>query len=180
MTDSKGRYADLDPLCEIYAVARNRLAQAAEELRHDIARLKSARLDEIRKAAATAAEAKGKILDLIAANPEDLFPPEAHRRSVTLHGVRAGVRQAPGTLRWTNPAKVVERIRERYTDEVGVLVKVTETPARSALKKLPPADLRALGIRIEGGGEYAFVSVADDEIDKWVDRLLDEDGLADE
>jgi len=183
MTDpAPGRYTALDPLCERYSKTHDKLREKVEELQHQILGLKRRHLADIRKAASAAAQAKGAILDHICDRP-DLFPPEGHRRSVVLHGVKAGKRQAPGALRWNNQARVVARIRELYDDQVGVLIKITETPSKAALADLAKKDpkaLRALGVTIEGQGEYAFVAIADNEIDKWVDRLLDEDGLQDE
>ena len=56
------------------------------------------------------------------------------------------------------------------------LVKITETPIKSALSKLSGDELKRLGVTVEDAGDEVTIKPLDSDIDKIVAALLDDKG----
>lgn len=78
-------------------------------------------------------------------------------RTRLLHGLRVGLRKQKGEILFDDPERVVALIRRRLPDLFGSLVKVTETPVRDALARLPARDLQKLGVEVANDTDAAFV-----------------------
>uniref|UniRef100_UPI00248EC44C hypothetical protein n=1 Tax=Thalassobaculum salexigens TaxID=455360 RepID=UPI00248EC44C len=75
---------------------------------------------------------------------------------------------------FANPAKVVELIIKHLPEQTESLIKVTETPVKSALANLPTADLKRIGVTVTQTGDQVYIAPTDSEIDKLVDALVKE------
>ena len=168
--EMKRGLAAVDRKCQLLRALRNQLSDALAELNSDIESARLNHIDAIRDLAAAAAQATDELMDLVEGE-EALFE---QQRSLTIHGIKCGFRKARGKVEYDDEAKVVLRIKQVYQDDIGVLVKSTEKPNKSALLKLPAADLKKLGVEVTGACDETFVSDTATDIDKMVDKMITE------
>lgn len=160
---------DIEQATKGYAEAREVLAERVRRLEAELEQIKRQRLPGIKSALARAAEAEGKLRQVIEAAPELFERP----RTLILHGVRVGYRKASGKLVWDDPDQVVALIRKHYPDQADVLIITTERPAKAALSALTVADLKRVGVRVIETGDEVVIAPTDSEVDKLVDALLE-------
>lgn len=159
----------IEAATRLYANTREVLADRVWRLEAELAHLKRQRLPGIKTALARAAEAEGKLRQVIEAAPELFERP----RTLILHGVKVGYRKASGKLVWDDPDQVVALIRKHYPDQADVLIVIRETPSKSALAQLTVADLKRVGVRVIETGDEVVIAPTDSEVDKLVDALLE-------
>ena len=152
-----------------YAAARDALAGTKLAFEEEIAALKRRYMPKIRKLVETGKERAADLSATIAANPTLFNRP----RTVILHGVRLGIMKSRGEISWDDEQKVIKRIRQQLpADQAELLIRVKESVAKSAVYDLSAADLKRLGIRIEGDGDVVTIKDAAGDLDKWLDALL--------
>lgn len=153
----------------LYANAREVLAEKVRRLEAELEQIKRQRLPGIKSALARAAEAEGKLRQVIETAPELFERP----KTLILHGVKVGYRKAPGKLVWDDADQVVALIRKHYPDQADVLIVVRETPSKSALAQLSAAELKRLGVRVIETSDEVVIAPTDSEVDKLVEALLE-------
>ncbi len=168
--------AAVDDKCQLLRKQRNLLSDTLARLNGDIERARLKHIGTIRIQAAAAAQTTDELLDLVETQ-DALFE---QQRSMTIHGIKCGFRKARGKVEYDDEAKVVMRIEQVFEDEVGVLIKTTRKPNKSALLKLAAADLKKLGVEVTGAGDETFVSDTATDIDKMVDKMITEASVAQE
>lgn len=115
---------------------------------------------------------RADICDQIKAHPDWFAKP----RTRVIHGVKLGLRKRKGKLVIRDPGRTVQRIKALYEDDIGVLIKATETPLKSGLEKLSAKELKHLGVEVtDDSDDVVFVAVAD-EFDDLIDFLIAECG----
>ncbi|MGE0256882.1 MAG: host-nuclease inhibitor Gam family protein [Alphaproteobacteria bacterium] len=162
--------ADIEKLARAYAAKRGALADQVSMLLADLAELKRRRLSEIRKAVARAAEAHGALHAALEAHPELFVKP----RSMTFDGIKVGWAKGKGEIHVADAAQVVKLIRRHFPDRFDDLVKVKETPLKSALGRLTVDELKRIGVTVEETGDRVVIKPVDGEVEKLVDALLGE------
>lgn len=167
---------DIEKLARVYAAQRNALADQVALLHADMADLKRRRLPAIRKAVARAAEAHSALHAELEAHPELFVKP----RSMTFDGIKVGWVKGKGEIHVADAAQVVKLIRRHFPDRFDDLVKVKETPLKSALGRLTADELKRIGVTVEETGDRVVIKPVDGEVEKLVEALLGEATKEDE
>ena len=156
-----------------YARKRAKLAELVEAieilrrnaLRDNLARLKT-RIAEL-------AESRETLQAMLESQPGLFERP----RTRTFHGIKVGFTKGRGKVEIPNEDYTVKRIKELYQDDLGVLIQTTEKPIKTALEKLPAAELKKLGVHIADADDQVVIKAADSEIDKLIAALMDDEEL---
>lgn len=163
---------EIDRLAQDYAAAREALAGTKMALDEEAAAIKRKYIGRIRKLVETGKERGAALSAAIAASPELFIKP----RTVILHGVRLGIMKQRGEIGWDDEQKVIKRIREQLpADQAELLIRVKESVAKAAVYDLTAADLKRLGIRVEGASDVVTIKDAAGDLDKWLDAMLAEE-----
>ncbi len=165
---------DIERLVRAYADAREDLNAVIAEIQDIRRRAVRERLRTIRARVAHAGAAHERVRDAIREH-KDLF---AKPRTHSVHGVKFGIRKAPGRLEG-DQAAAIGRIRKRMPQDAARLIRVKESLNLPAVRGLSTADLAAIGMALVETDDQIVLSAASDELDRLVDALLtDLDGGA--
>lgn len=160
---------DIEKLAAEYAGARNVLGTLVSALDRAIRAVKDDALPDIRDAIAVVNATREALTAAVETSPQQF----AERRTRTFHDIKVGFQKGKGKLAWDDDEKVIAKIRELYIDEIGVLIRTTETPNKDALAELPAADLKKLGVTITGTGDQVVVKPLDNQVEQLVGALVD-------
>ena len=158
-----------------YAEFRSALAVVVQELTEKLEKLKQAKLPIIKRLVERAAEKHAELEEMIAANRE-LF---AKPRTVTLYGIKCGLRKNEGSIEYDDAEAVVAKIKEQLAHPAGFL-HVTERPNKEALAGLPAGELKKLGCWICDTGDVIVIKPADGEVERAVGALFRSEMLKEE
>lgn len=162
---------DMDTIekrAKAYADARADLAALVSLAEAEIGTVRRKHLAEIRRRVGEAAAAEADLHAAVAAR-RDLF---VRPKTRILHGIRLGWVKNKGRVTYADPARVVKAIRRHMPRRFKDLVKVTETPIKAALNKLPGADLRKLGVSVGDDDDAVSIAPVDSAVDRIVEALL--------
>ena len=161
-------------LCNAFARARDALEEVRDDVREEHRRVLRRRLRGLKARAADVAVAKEALLEAVAAAPELFEKP----RTRAFAGIKVGFRAQAPELVIVDEARTVALIGEVMSDREDELVRTKKTVDRPALRKMPDADLAAIGAKLEDRGDKTVVAAAATDLDKLVGALLD--GLEEE
>lgn len=161
---------DIESLTRAYADARALLAERVQALQEEIEAARRRRLRGIKEAVARAADAHAALRAAIESAPELFRRP----RTLTIAGIRVGYQKSRGEIVWEDAAQVVRLIRRHLPEQADSLIKVVETPIKSALAQLSAADLKRIGVTLVDTGDQVLIKPTDGEIDRLVEALLRE------
>lgn len=161
---------EIETLTRAYADARALLAERVQALQEEIEAARRRRLRGIKEAVARAADAHAALKAAIESAPELFQRP----RTVTIAGIKVGYQKGRGEIVWEDAAQVVRLIRRHLPEQADSLIKVVETPIKSALAQLSVAELKRIGVTVIETGDQVLIKPTDGEIDKLVDALLRE------
>lgn len=165
-------FAPIDTAAKNYAAARRLLAERAATFEREV-RAISVRLSPgIKTALAHAEDAQAKLTAAIQASPE-LFEKPAPR-TVSLHGIKLGMKKGVGAIDWADDEKLAAQIKKILRPRFDELVKTTHKPLAAALKLVDVATLKKLGCSVTAAGDFVFVKADDSALDKLVARILSE------
>lgn len=153
-----------DTLAEYHALT----AQLRDEIKQAAARHMAA----IRRLFNGLQDRQADICAEIKAHPELFKKPKTR----VIHGIKLGLRKRKGKLVIRDAAMTVRRIKALYEDDIGVLIKATETPLKSGLEKLPAKELKRLGVEVTDDSDDVVFVAAADEFDELMDFLLGQAG----
>lgn len=148
--------------------ARANLGHMVSALNAGIQALKDDEMPAIREAIAQATAAWSDLEQLVQASPYLFIKP----RTVAAHGITVGITKSKGTLQIENPDRTVLLIKRHLPDQVAVLVATKEAPVKKALEQLSAADLKRIGVTVEGVGDQVVIRPAPSDVDKLVKALL--------
>lgn len=151
-----------------FAEARKALAGEVEELEAEISLLKKKHMPRIKKYVENAAEKKARLHSAIEDAPEFFKQP----RTFILHGIRVGYMKGKGELVWENKEQVCKLIHKHFPELAETLIKITETPVKTALAQLNGLELKKLGVTVMETGDEIVIRATDTEVDKLVEALL--------
>lgn len=159
---------EIETRAQAYASARDELGGMVAALEEGIEALKREHLPAIRRAIRKASEHHERLRQAI-----DMAPGEFERpRTQILHGIRVGYAKGKGRLVIEDENRAMTRIRLHYPEQVEYLIACKYTPVKEALLKLPAADLKKIGARIEGTEDEIVIRPVDGAVEKMVDALL--------
>lgn len=150
-----------------YAELRSALAVVVQELNGKLEKLKQDQMPIIKRLVARAAEKHAELEAMIAENRE-LF---AKPRTLTLHGIKCGLRKNEGSIEYADAEAVVAKIKEQLANPAGFL-HVTERPNKEALAGLPAGELKKLGCWICDTGDVIVIKPVDGEVERAVGALF--------
>lgn len=158
----------IDAAAKAARQARETLAERATSLKDEIDTMTKRRLPGIKSAVAAVAEADSKLMGLLQQAPELFVRP----KSMVLHGLQLGYKRAAGRIEIEDAKAVVKAIRKHFPERFEVLVKVKETPIKTAIGQLTGDELKKIGVTAQGSSEVTFIQDATDNVDKLVKALL--------
>lgn len=163
---------EIDSLTKVYADARGVLAERVQALQDELDQIRRRRLPGIKLAVGGAKAAESELERALAASRELFQDP----RTIAVHGIRVGYMKGKGRIEWADEADLVRRVEKSYAPDVAArLIKVTKKVQKKALGTLSAAELRKLGCTVTEAGDAVYIKPVDDEVDKLVKALLDEE-----
>ena len=162
---------EIEDLTRDFADKRAALAQEMETLEGAIARLKDSRRSVIRGLVTELSNSHSRLELAVEDSPALFKRPKTH----VLHGIKIGFRKEPGKVCFEDAGQVVRLIRKHFAEQADTLIKVIETPVKSALAQLSGAELKKVGATITDSSDAVLIKPAETEIDKWIDALLADD-----
>jgi hypothetical protein len=160
--------AQIESITKDYAIARKLLEDRLQELNDEIAQAKKRNLNAIKKMVNVAATYQSRLHAAIEESPELFRKP----RTIVLNGIKVGFMKGKGEIQWEDAAQVVKLIKKHFPDQAETLIRVSESPVKSALTQLPVQDLRRLGVEVIDTGDLIVIKPTDSEVDRMVDALL--------
>lgn len=153
---------------EVYATARQLLADQVGAFNDGLAELRKDHIPGIKKALAKAADAEAALRALIEAHPDCFTKPKTQ----VFSGVKVGYQKGKGTISFEDADSVVARIRKHLPDQADVLIRSKEVPVKDALAQLSAADLKKIGVTVSDAGDQVVIKPVDSEVDKMVEAML--------
>lgn len=160
----------IEDLTRRFGRARTELGERLSALEAELLATKQRHLRGIRAALAKATDLRDQLANEITAHPE-LF---AKPRTVTVDGIRVGLAKGKGKIVWDDQDKVVALIDRHFPAAAETLVKTRRAPTRAALANLTVAELKKIGCRVEESADEVVIKPQDSELDKLVNRLLED------
>lgn len=160
--------SDIEAAAKAHAADRAQLEETVSELNAAIDAARRRSVPIIKRRLAKAAESHAALHALLADAAQLFVKP----RTLILHGIKVGYEKGKGTVTWEDPARVVTLIRRHLPDQFEALVKVSETPRKTAIAQLPAADVKRIGCSVQDAGDQVVIRPVDSEVDKMVDALL--------
>lgn len=151
-----------------YADAQKALLEKARDLDKEIERLKRKHVKTIKAAAIVFSVKRSRLVAQIEDHRDFFKKP----RTRLINGVKIGYQKGKGELTWKSESYVVEKIKQMFGAQAGVLIKTTEKPVKSALDKLTTYELKRLGITVKNTGDKIVIKSADSEAEKMINALL--------
>jgi len=164
---------EIERLAKEVAEARQNLREGLDEIESEISTIKKKFMPAIRRAVEKAAQRHEALKQAIAEAPELFVKP----KTVIFHGIRLGYMKGKGDIAWDDTAQVVKLIKKNFPDSVDILLKITETPVKTALAALSVSDLKKIGVTVVETGDEVFIKPTDSEIDKMINALLKDEEL---
>jgi hypothetical protein len=161
----------INALAEGYAKKRAWLDEITTEI--DDAQRAVLRMHKRRLTAAHAGAAEA-FLELhtgIANNPQLFEKP----RTFIVHGIKIGYQKQKGKVVIADEAKTIALIRKHLgEDAAATLIKTVESVIKPAAANLSASDLKRTGIELTADTDKVVISSVDSDLDKLIDRLLEE------
>ena len=167
---SRATMEDILALARAYVAARAATDALAEDIKALQRKALSGRLRALRSRIAEQAASEDALRAAITARPDLFVSP----RTVSVDGIRFGLRKQPGTVTVGDEAQAIGRLRKRFPDRAEALVRVKETLDRAALRKLPAAELAQIGVAIAKATDEVTIAAKRDDLDRVVAALLDD------
>ena len=160
--------AEIERLARAYARIRETLKGRVTALQAELDAVRRRHLRGVRAGVAAAASARARLHAAVTAAPQAFQSP----RTLVIEGIRVGFAKRRGTLVVEDRARVVELIRKHFPEQADIMIKTAETPVKTALARLPAAELKRLGVTVEETTDAVVVKPTDSEVDKAVTALL--------
>lgn len=159
---------DLEKRAKALADTRASVASIVQTLNDGIDALKRNHMAALKKAVNAAAEQHERLKAVIDENPQLFVKP----RTVVMHGIKFGFKKGSGALEFEDEARVVALIEKHFPERADVLVATTKKPVKTALSQLTVAELKRLGVTVEGTDDVVVIKPTDSAVDKLVNQLL--------
>jgi hypothetical protein len=164
---------EIEKLAKDLEDARLNLRESLDDLETEVLAIKKKFISAIRRAVEKAAQRHEALREAISEAPDLFVKP----KTVIFHGIRLGYMKGKGDIAWEDTAQVVKLIKKNFPDSVDMLLKITETPVKTALAALSVSDLKKIGVTVVETGDEVFIKPTDSEIDKMISALLKDEEL---
>ncbi len=159
---------ELDLITRNFAKARTILAERKAAHDADAKKVAQKHGRGIRNAALVCAEHHKQLETIIDNNPGLFVKP----RTMTLHGIKLGLKKGKGKVSWLPDAKVCELVRKHLPDQADQLIQTTESPIKGALIKLDAKTLQKLGYSVSDTDDQVIIKATADDLDKFIEAIL--------
>lgn len=163
LSDIENRAADLRKQWD-------KVSDALSRMDAEISAVRKAHMVALRPMIKKLVSLRSTLNDTIEANPQLFERP----RSQTMHGIKLGFQKQRGKTVIKDAAKTVALIRKHLSDKFEQLVKVTETPDKTAIGKLTGNELKKIGVRVEDDTDDVVLKPIESETEKLINALLKE------
>ena len=161
----------IEALAAAFSKAHDELNASVEDLETQLRVLKRSRRARLKRLVEVYSNTRADLKVGIEAAPKLFDKP----RTRVMHGIKVGLQKGKGRLEWDDDERVIAKIRQHFTDEIGVLVTTVEKPNKDTLQKLAVEDLKKLGVTVVGANDQVVIKPVAGDIDKLVDALLKDD-----
>ncbi len=158
----------IETSCERYEKASVILEQLIADLEFDLEAVKNKHLRGIKKQAAEVANLEADLYSQIETSHGLFVSP----RTMTVHGVKVGLKLSPGKLEVSDEATVISMIKKYHKEDAALYIRTMEYVNKDALKTLPTEDLKKLGCKIEGAGDVVILTRVAGEVEKLINKLI--------
>ncbi len=165
---------EFETISKDFADARLVLSDRMRAMNDEIEAVKRKYLPIIRHAVNKAKSLKENLSNAIEES-RDLFK---RPKTMTVHGIKFGLQKVSDDIEWDDEETVINRIKKTMVGQINVLINTKETLCKTALKQLPAPDLKKIGVSLVEGKEQVLIKDTNSDIDKLVQKLLDEDKTA--
>lgn len=165
---------EFETISKDFADARLVLSDRMRAMNDEIEAVKRKYLPIIRHAVNKAKSLKENLSNAIEES-RDLFK---RPKTMTVHGIKFGLQKVSDDIEWDDEETVINRIKKTMVGQINVLINTKETLCKTALKQLPAPDLKKIGVSLVVGSEQVLIKDTNSDIDKLVQKLLDEDKAA--
>jgi hypothetical protein len=162
--------ATIELLTKKYADARKIVTERVNSLEDEVRSAYRRKMPGIRTAVAEAKDAQAELAQAIE-QAKDLF---VSPRSITIHGIKVGLAKGKGKIEWDDDDHVVRLIEKHFPEQADILIAVSKSPVKEALKNLTVSDLKKIGCSVEETGDCVIIRATDAEVDKLVKKILKE------
>lgn len=162
---------DIEKLTQEYSETTKTLSTVVKELQVKVHLVKRGYLEKISELAKEAAEKRVLLNDAILESSGLFVKP----RTLVISGVKVGFQKKKGKIIIINTAATVKRIKEKLADKADVLLKTDEKVVKAGLNNLSAGDLKKIGVEITADADEVLIKSSDDDIEKFVDALIDEE-----
>ena len=167
---SRTTMEDIVALARAFAAARAATETLAEDIKALQRKALRSRLRALRNRISEQAASEEALRAAIRARPDLFVSP----RTISVDGIKFGLRKQPGAVALGDEAQAIRRLRERFPSRAEALIRVRETLDRPALRKLPAAELAQIGVAIEKATDEVTIAAASGDLDRVVAALLDD------
>lgn len=158
---------EITQLTKAYADVRDILVDRVRALEVELEQIKRRRINGIKSAVRTTADAYSNLHAAIEANPQLFVKP----KTATFNGIRVGYKKAKVKVVISNPEQTIKLIRKHLSDMTDALIVTEETVAKDAVQNLSAAELKKIGVDVTNSTDQVYIKATDSEIDKIVDAL---------
>lgn len=163
------------PIVRRYATAREGVADIIDTIKRQQEGVLSDYLPSLRTAVRKTNTLRDELTAAIADSPGEFSKP----RTQTVDGVRFGLTTVKGGIDYGDAEALVEVIKDKLPRLAESLIAKKESPNKKAIAMLTDEDLLRIGlVRSPDDPNAVFIKATDDEVDKLVATLLDENGPA--
>ena len=167
---SRATMEDIVALARTFAASRATTEAMAEDIKAAQRKAVHGRIRALRNRIAEQAASEEALRTAILARLDLFVSP----RTITVDGIRFGLRKQPGTISLDDEAQTIERLRARFPGRAEALIRVKKTLDRAALRKLPAGELAQIGVTIEKATDDVVIAAASSDLDRMVAALLDD------
>lgn len=157
-------FSDIEAAAVQLASARKRIAEAVGALNAEIESARARHHAGVRAAALAGADAFDRLSAHIQARP-DLFE---NPRTVVVDGIKIGLQKGKGSIEFDDEDKAVARIRRQLPDQAENLIGCRYYVVKSAVARLPAADIKRIGGQIVGAEDQVLIKPLDTETDRLI------------
>ena len=161
---------DIVALARAFAAARATTEALAEDIKALQRKALRSRLRALRNRISEQAASEEALRAAIRARPDLFVSP----RTISVDGIKFGLRKQPGAVALGDEAQAIRRLRERFPSRAEALIRVRETLDRATLRKLPAAELAQIGVTMEKATDEVTIAAASGDLDRVVAALLDD------
>jgi hypothetical protein len=161
-------FAAVEAAAKPYAAVQSGLELRLVEYKTGLTKLYAEHMPKIRYAVRRLAELRPPLVRALEGAKECFEKP----RTVELFGLKLGFRKGKGGLDYEDAEGVIALIQKNFPEKLDQLAPQVRMLDASALEELSAAELKKIGVTLEGSGDQVVIKAALSEADKLVAALL--------